>query len=485
MVLLILLALAAAGCRPKPVGPPPKVHEGIVVRLASPSKAAATLLSNYGKGWSLETGARLEIVPPDADLSADIQLFAPAQLPRAAAEGRLLPIPDALLSTQNPFAWHEVLLLDRNKLTVWDGSVMALPILGSAPLCYYREDLFRDAHHQADFQAKYSRPLAPPATWDEFADLATFFHGRPQAGGKPPVPSLPPLPDALDGLDREFYSIAAPFARRAVREEEHNPPDDELFSFHFDLNTLQPRIDTPGFVEALRLLQRLQPYRARGSGRDPAEAFGAGQAVLCIAGTEWLGRFQEESAAVRGRFGVCPVPGSRRVFDYGTGKPRPTTAVNWVPYLGAEGWFAVIPKTAAQPEAALSLLAYLSGPRTSAEVLLDPAWTGGVFRRDHFTILAAGDPFNLGKAQRDAWVESLRQTLTPKAINPVIRLRIPREREYLRALVEELRPALRNSSADPAKTLAAVAQRWRHLDQAQSEEDRRMAYRLSLGLRAR
>src|SRR5262249_30206723 len=71
----------------------------------------------------------------------------------------------------------------------------------------------------------------------------------------------------------------------------------ETFSFHYDLDTGKPRIDTPGFVYALRLLQRLQRCRPGGAG-GPAEAFRDGKAVLCLTDAAWLPAFQK-SAAVR------------------------------------------------------------------------------------------------------------------------------------------------------------------------------------------
>lgn len=43
----------------------------------------------------------------------------------------------------------------------------------------YRRDWFEDPAERAAFQARYGRELAVPATWEEFRDLAAFFH-RPQ-----------------------------------------------------------------------------------------------------------------------------------------------------------------------------------------------------------------------------------------------------------------------------------------------------------------
>ena len=94
-------------------------------------------------------------------------------------------------------------------------------LLGDTPLCFYRRDLFLDAAQQAGYrryrQAHHLPPreLAAPHTWEDFADLAAYFHNQPRPGIDHPCAALPPLPEDDDGVDREFYAVAAPFARRA------------------------------------------------------------------------------------------------------------------------------------------------------------------------------------------------------------------------------------------------------------------------------
>jgi multiple sugar transport system substrate-binding protein len=48
---------------------------------------------------------------------------------------------------------------------------------------FYRKDLFADAKNQADFKAKYGYDLAPPATWDQLADIDEFFYRPPDLYG--------------------------------------------------------------------------------------------------------------------------------------------------------------------------------------------------------------------------------------------------------------------------------------------------------------
>ncbi len=478
--------LAGAGCN-TPNAPPPKKYQGVVVKVACPPDGPATILEQYGRIWADKTGAQLEVIRqkrgnPAEEAPADVWILRPAELPRWAAASQLLPLSSHSPALESNFAWGNILPIYRQKLLIWDRTPYGLPLLGDAPLCFYREDLFQDKGHQTAFRDKYHRDLGPPATWEELVDIAEFFNRREPGGSSAAHPSLSPLPASAEGLDQEFFAIAAPFARRAIREGDRQlPPEAELFSFHYDLETGTPRIDTPAFVHALKLMQRLQACRAKGFVPQPAELFRQGKAVLCLAGLAWIGRFQEEGSPVRGRFQVCRVPGTKQPFDYRTGKPLALPEVNYVSYLGAGGWLGVVPRSAAQPDAAFALLADLISPKTSSEILVEPSWGGGAFRRDHFQILLEGDPFDLGLQPRSVLVECLRQTIDPPSI-PVLRLRTPDEFPHMQTLVEEVRKALLDRNADPAEALKIVAQRWRQIDERKDPQTRQAEYRLSLSL---
>lgn len=60
----------------------------------------------------------------------------------------------------------------------------ALPAMGDALGWVYRKDWFARPELQAEFKTTYGRDLAPPKTWDELKDVATFFQGREIDGKK-------------------------------------------------------------------------------------------------------------------------------------------------------------------------------------------------------------------------------------------------------------------------------------------------------------
>jgi multiple sugar transport system substrate-binding protein len=488
---LLAAAPLLAGCGGTPATTPQAVSrpfDGMSLKVACPTPPSQRVVERFGRDWAARQGVRLEAVEydpkagPEAVAGADLWLIEPASLGRWAAADRLTPLPDRYAREGSGrgedgrpnFDWGGLLPLYRERLLRWGDRSYALPVLGDAPLCFYRLDLFADPGHRAAFQARYPRELAPPATWEEFAEVAEFFNGRPGTS-----PSLPPLATD-DEIDDQFHSIAASCAVRAV--DVLNLPRDrdaraELFSFHCDFTTGEPRVASPGFVHALTLLRRMQACRAPDDGKPGPEAFAAGKAVLCVADASWVGRFRKGPA--RPRFGARRLPGSRVVYDYSTGKEESPAGNNYVPYLGAAGWLGVVPQGTDHGEAAFALLAELSGPEMSRQIVIEPEWGGGATRRDQLSDAAGWSSFGLDQAQTTALVQALQQTLTPAGVaNPASRLRLPKQAEYRRALLDEVRAALAGKE-EPAAALEAAAAQWRKLD---PPDRRRTEYAHSLGL---
>ena len=79
-----------------------------------------------------------------------------------------LPLPDW------PDGWPSSLV---RPLTFGE-RLSSLPWHDGPECLVYRTDLFNDPKHQAEFRARFHRNLAPPATWDEFAEIAPFFTNR-------------------------------------------------------------------------------------------------------------------------------------------------------------------------------------------------------------------------------------------------------------------------------------------------------------------
>jgi multiple sugar transport system substrate-binding protein len=491
ILLVLVLAILVPSCT-RPSDPQadkvPLPFESQLIKVACPRESLTSLIQRHGSLWAKTVGARVEAVTTqDADNpqkleDASVWLIRPAQLARFATADQLRPVPTEVTRADS-FGWLGILLLYREKLLKWSGEVYALPILGEAPLCFYRADLLGDTNHRTRFQEQRSHALGPPQTWEEFLEIAEYFADRREPGKR--IASLPPLPASDKELDHLFYAVAAPYDRRAILQDDRKRPADvELFSFHYNLATGQPRIDQPAFLHALKLLQKMQAFRPEKSTQTPTTAFADGQAVLCLAEPSAIAQFRKRlpPAAI----GVCPVPGSARWFAFGDGMERPAPAAgNSVPYQGAGGWLAVVPRTAPHPEAAFSLLAEMSGRTArSTQVVFNPEWGGGIFRQEQLDADQNWFGFELNAAQTANLKQALQQTVArPGLLNAVVCLRTPDQRAYRQALDEQLRLAL-TKGQDAQEALRTAKKRWEVLDAAKSVEIRKKEYLLSLGLMA-
>jgi len=490
----IFLIISLAGCsanpNDSPASLPAKRFAGVSLRVACPEELTQRIVAQTARGWSDRYGVNLQLISYDPekdrpDSRADVWVLEAMSLPHWASRGELRPLPEELTAKDGPLQWTGLLDLYGKRLLVWDRVAYAVPLLGDAPLCFYRKDLFAAPTFVNSFRSRQGRELAAPATWEEFAVIAEYFLEARQDGMK--TPSLPPLPRSDRDLDRLFYTVAASFARRAVGADGRSgeATREDLFSFHFDAETGRPRIAGMGCVKALQLLQRLQACRPAGSDPQPWRAFRDGRAVLCVGDARLLGAFQERDSPVRDRVGVCLVPGHRGWYDFQTGSLRGAGGVgeNRVPYLGEGAFVVTVPRSSTQTEAALALLEELGGRNGSQQIVLEPAWGGGVTR------LAQLDEdwgsFRLEAAQATQLRQALRRTLQPPPSNPLVVLRLPRESEFRAKLVGRVRAALEGNQAateeGASAVLRGVAYDWDRLIDGQMAEHLR-AYRLSLGL---
>ena len=493
---LAAIFLAIAGCRPKSasldVSPSPR--QGQRLTIACPTAETMRLLQVHATPWALRQGIALNVHEYDPShprdgsggkhfAEADAIVFPPADLPHGVVSGQLLPLPESYRTEDRSLAWNDLLPSYREQLLLWEGRPYALPLVGESPLCCYRTDWMQAPAHRDALRKAFGSEFDGPRTWEQFVRLAEYFHERGIDGR--PGPSLPPLPKDDADLERLFYTIAACYARRAVPAGETHRADREydLFAFHYDIETGLPRIAAPGFVHALKLLQRMQACRPSGSAEHPQEAFQSGRAVLCLTDSPWLKRFQK-TPVLRDKVGVCPLPAGDRYYDFVTGKPQLKPKGNRVSYLGGAGWLIGVARSSPHPALAFELIAELASPKTSMQIFLGADNVGGPTRTDQL-YRSRWDEFDLDDKREPRLREALQETLRCSNLkNPAICLRTPRQASHRAILVAALRGAL-SEGADAERTLQSVADAWKKRDEDQGMQAHRTDYRRSVGLLAK
>lgn len=104
----------------------------------------------------------------------DIYSVVTEWMPEYTSAGFLEPLDDYIAADAPedwPNAWTKGFTFQYGA----DGQYYGFPHHDGPQLLYYRADLFEDPDNMAAFKSEYGYDLAPPATWDQFVDIATFF----------------------------------------------------------------------------------------------------------------------------------------------------------------------------------------------------------------------------------------------------------------------------------------------------------------------
>jgi multiple sugar transport system substrate-binding protein len=173
---------------------------------------------------------------------------------------------------------------------------VAIPADGDVLIMYLRRDLMENPAERAAFRQAHGRELEAPKTWQEYEELASFFH-RPQQGLYGSVEQRERAGGWMFWLPR-YLSQSAPYRKL------------------FDEN-LKPLIDSPAGIAATESYVstvRNAPPDILGEGKDYSYTlplFMQGKAfssAFTIAGAKLL---NSAASSVRGKFMAVPVPGTR------------------------------------------------------------------------------------------------------------------------------------------------------------------------------
>lgn len=487
LLVLGILSLLLHGCGSPSTTQAPvtqKPFAGVNLTIASLNAPLAKVIEQYSQFWLADEAASLKVISVNdnqtvkqlSQQQADIWIIPSAQLGAWATTIELHAVPSQIQKASNRYGWLDLIPIYPNQLLVWHQKVCALPILGEAPICFYRKDLLDDPKHKDGFEKKFGRKLDIPKTWQDYHDISAYFFEKEQT-------SLTTLPKDPVTMDRLFFSIAVPYARRAVKPEEgsQNTPEfeDDFFSFHFDLHTGNPRITAPGFAHALGLLKKMQKFRVHPTqlSETPSHEFTQGKAVFYIGNPKLWATFEKVNSPVRRKVGCCLLPSSDFYFDYQTGDKVPVEE-NRVPYLGSESYLGIVPKSSANSKAAMALLANLGNYQIGQQIVADPTVGGAPFRRKHRS--EAWHSLGIAGHAREQFSTVLGKIYDRNTRNPVLRLRVPKQREYMNTLVKEIQSSLTDDyTGDPLKV---IEQKWNDLIQSTGKAEHLKRYRISLGL---
>lgn len=395
----------------------------------------------------------------------DVITFAPAWSPDFT--DFLAEVPETMRSSD---AWNDIATVYRDRLMVWNGKTLSQTIDGDVHTYSYRTDLFNDPKEQEAYKAKYGKDLAPPATWDDYLQIAEFFQ-RPDQN----------LWGSAAAYRRGgqqfwfFFSIAAAYSAHP----------DMPGSFFFDPETMDAQVNNPGWVKGLEVYiatSKLSPPNAlqfsfgetiaAHAGGQVAQSWGWGDTGTVVA--------DPKQSKVPGTLGSGLLPGSTTIWNYKTQAWDEYPDVVRSPFMAFGGWQAAVPATSQKQEAAWNFIELMSSPDVSGKA----AVTGGTgvnpYRTSHFENLGLWTAI-MSEEEAKGYLASQRESL--EAPNVVLDMRLPGYFSYTEVLEIELSKALAGE-VTAQQALDAVAAEWNRLTDEFGRDNQLAAYRAAMGLPA-
>jgi multiple sugar transport system substrate-binding protein len=493
-----------AGCgssSPTPAAGPAFRGVRVVVAAVGDPAVLTTVSAQRGE-WEASRGASCEVlgkaVEPSATQGAHVLVFRGDRLGDLVDAGALAVLPESVVkppartgseveaeaeggraeepagaagSEADALQFSDVLPAFRDQVCKYGSDRLAMPYGGSALVLVYNRAAFEsEANRVAAKEAGVA--LEPPVTWRELDALAKFFQGREWSGDN----SLDHGIALALGPDEEGVGDAV-YLARATSLGQHR----DHYSLLFDSDTMEPRLTTPPFVEALEGLVSLKVSGPPGVERFDAEAarqaFRKGNVAMLIDRAECASKWG--GGGVKS-IGVAPLPGSDRVYEplrktWETPKAPNLNQPTYLPFGG--GWLVGVAATAGgrQRDASVDLVKYLVNPETSGRVRSDRDFPMLPVRSSQVG-QGLPDPRQAPGVEPRAWIEAVSRTLIAPRVVPG--LRIPKADGYLADLARGRVAAVNGRPA--AEALRGVAEAWSARTKALGTERELWHYRRSL-----
>jgi len=475
--LLALLCGCPANEVPTPAPKPPEAQKPLrLLVVDDPGLAEAV-----ERQWRARAEGGIEMRQMTADelldkrrgrLGADAVVY-PSGLIGELAERRLIvSIGDDVVNDKAEsgprFARRDIFELIRQREIAWGEQVYAVPLGSPTLVLFYRRDILQKLG------------LDPPASWDEYQQLASRLSRREDIGEAAP-PEGAPWYGAIEPLGPGWAGQVL-LARAAVYARHRS-----YLSMVFDLDTMDPMIAGPPFVRALEELvaaARFGPPEAIGySPGDARLELLAGHCAMAVtwpscAGNDGMADASQHIEQLP--IEVAELPASRQVYNPSEAKwqKREESETGRVTFLGVAGRLGSVTKASRQPQAALGLLLRIAGTE----------WSQYISPHSPATTLYRSSQM----ASAESWMDESFEAATSRQYAELVRqshrqglwlssVRIPGRKRYLASLDEAVHRAIQGDQG-PTECLKAAAVKWAEITAEYGVEEQKGAYWRSLGM---
>ncbi len=453
-------------------------YSGVTLKVGSQQGPfIASALRAAGDAWEQETCGKVTIIEfPFSELfpkfltmlqtgtsEIDVISYIPAWLPNFN-----LYLSEMPLSMQNGEYWRDILPVYRERLMKWDGKVKSATMDGDIHIVNYRADLFNDPLEKDAFREKYGYELTPPATWDQYYDIAEFFH-RPEQG-------LYGTAEAYKRGGQQFWYF---FSHAASYTNNPKNPG----SMFFDPDTMNAQINNQGWLKALQDYKRglaFNPPNALNNGSsDIRPLYAGGKVAMNIdwADSAVSGANPQESSIV-GHVRTSMLPGSKSIWNAKESRWDHYDEVLFSPFLAFGGWQLAVPQLSKKKGAAWNFVQIVTSQEQSSKAIVTANTGVNPYRLSHYDDIENWLAV-FSQPEAESYLATQRKSLD--APNLALDLRIPGFFAYTEILEIELSRTLTEEITEQ-EALDNVAKQWNKLTDDLGRDSQLKAYRSAMGL---
>ena len=353
----------------------------------------------------------------------------------------------------------------------WNGQRLQYTVDGDRNYFKYIRPPFEDAENQAKFKAEYGRDLEVPTTWEEYAEVATFFNGWDWDGDGELEYGSTEIVQRDNIAFSNFITRVAAYAK--------NP--NVTGGFFFDLDTMTPQVNNPGFVKGLEMWMAALEYMPPGGINfgigEEIFSWGGGQSLMSVTWDDAFIQAMQEDSPIRNKILVGtkygPSMGSKKVWNRVANKWDEFETPSVAPYV-TWGWGAGVSKYSKEQEMAFDWFCFFSNYANTNHDLLIGRFGVNPFRTSHMDAAYWEKEAGWNNDVAVSYTNMLKGMAT--STNRVFDLRVPGVNQYYTAMMASVSKAMAGEMSAQA-ALDEVAAEWNRITERIGVDVVREAYK--------
>ncbi len=369
----------------------------------------------------------------------DMLTISPAWLADLVTSGALEPLDPFMDKYGGREEWDDINPAFKDYMS-WKGKTYALMVDGDVFVLYYRKDIFEDPDNMAAFRAKHGYGLAPPKTWQQFAEISQFITDKyaPETYGSGLIHTGYMhffFSERFRNYGGRFFDMET--MKATINSEAGVQALTDLIA---QTKSMPPGVEAWGFIESLASLS--QGHIAMTISWPPvgrwAEGLYEGEDAL-----SWVPK-----TSVKGKIGYASPPGGH-------------------PELAAGIMLAISPHSK-NKDAAYLYMQWLHSKQESLKNVMSPVGLRDPFRLSHYQ----------SKDYQNLWpgAKEYLQVLWDGAANGLADLAVINTFKYMDDMAREVVAAI--AGKDPKEALDDVAAMWDETTEKIGVDKQREAYRV-------